>query len=99
MIPGPLLQHPRPLPDRQPGPWSLLDKPLKDTLGLGKAVPGEQQFFDAKPIPAPLLDLVEVAPVCEAGSSVSSWDQGSGISSDCELSGSTLHAEEWDIGD
>ena len=59
----PLLQHSRPLSDCQPCPWSLLDKPLKDTLGLGKAVPGEQQFFDALSIPASPLDLEEVAPV------------------------------------
>jgi len=60
---GPLLQHPCPLPDRQPRPWSLLDKPLEDTLGLSEAVSSKQRFFDALPIPAPLLDLVEAAPI------------------------------------
>jgi hypothetical protein len=32
-------------------------------LGLGEAVPCEQQFFDTLPIAAPLLDFVEVGPV------------------------------------
>src|SRR5262249_52423835 len=61
------LQHSTSLPNRQPRPWSLLDKPLEDTLGLGEAVASKQQFFNALPIPAPLLNFVEVAPVGEAG--------------------------------
>ena len=36
---------------------------LEDTLGLGEAVSCEQLFFNARPIPAPLLNLVEVASV------------------------------------
>jgi hypothetical protein len=42
---------------------SLGDEMFKDTLGLGEAVPGEQQFLHPLPIPAPLLNLIEVAPV------------------------------------
>jgi hypothetical protein len=41
----------------------LADEPLEDTLSLGEAVPSEQQFLHTLPIPAPLLDLVVVAPV------------------------------------
>ena len=44
-------------------PWPLGDEPLEDTLGFGEAVSSEQQFLNPLPIPAPLLDLVEVAPV------------------------------------
>ena len=36
---------------------------LEDALRFGWAVPREQLFFDALPIPAPLLNLVECAPV------------------------------------
>jgi hypothetical protein len=63
----PLLQHPTSLPDRQPRPWPLGDEPLEDTLGLGETVSSEQQFLNSLPIPVPLLDLVEVATIGEAG--------------------------------
>jgi hypothetical protein len=64
---GPLLQHSRALPDRQPRLWSFPNKPFKNALSFGEAISGEQQFGDALPIPAPFLDLVEVASVGEAG--------------------------------
>jgi hypothetical protein len=55
---------PGPLPDRQPRPRSgPLDEALEDMLGLTEAIPSEQQFLNALPIPAPLLHFVEVAPV------------------------------------
>ena len=59
----PLPQHPRSLPDRQPRPQSLRDEPLKDATRLVQAVASEEHFLDPLPIPAPLLNLVEVAPV------------------------------------
>ena len=59
----PLLQHPRSLPDRQPRPRPPLNETLKDTLGLGEAVPSEQQFLDPLTVFAPLLNLVEASPV------------------------------------
>jgi len=63
LCPRPLPQHPGPLPDRQPRPWPLVDETLKDKLSLTEAAPSEQQFLNPPPIPAPLLDLVEVAAV------------------------------------
>jgi hypothetical protein len=59
----PLLQNPSSLPDRQPRPRSPSDEALEDTLSLSEAVPRKQQLGDPLPIPAPLLDLLEVAPV------------------------------------
>jgi SOS response associated peptidase (SRAP) len=59
----PLLQHPSSLADRQPHPWSLLDEALKHPQSLGETVSSEQHFLNVLPIPAPLLDLVEVASV------------------------------------
>jgi hypothetical protein len=73
----PLLQHTTSLPDRQPRPWSLLDETVKDTLSFSEAVSREQQFFDTLPIPARLLDLVEVAPVGVAG--IVGFFGGSGV--------------------
>jgi hypothetical protein len=58
----PLLQRATSLPDRQPHPWSLLDEVLEDALCLSEAIPSEHHFLNPLPIPAPLLDLVQVAP-------------------------------------
>jgi hypothetical protein len=63
MMEATLPQQPRPLPDRQPRPRSPLDKALKQPLRLSETVSSEQHILNALPIPAPLLDLVEVAPV------------------------------------
>jgi hypothetical protein len=51
------------LADRKPHPWSPYGEALKDKLGLGETVSSKQHFLNALPVPAPLLDLVEVAPV------------------------------------
>src|SRR5262249_7755502 len=59
----PLLQNPNSLPDRQPRPRSPSDEALEDTLRVSRAVPRKQQLGDPLPIPAPLLNLIEVAPV------------------------------------
>jgi hypothetical protein len=63
----PLLQHSTSLPDRQPRPGSPSGEPIKDAPSFIEAVPSEQHLLNPLPIPAPLLDLVEVATAGEAG--------------------------------
>jgi hypothetical protein len=50
----PLLQHPRPLPDRQPRSWPPSHEPIKDPPSFVEAAPSKQQFLDALSVPAPV---------------------------------------------
>jgi len=58
-----LIEHACPLPDRQLGARPVLDRPLKDAARLVEVVARIQHQLDPQPVPAPLLDLVEVAAV------------------------------------
>ena len=63
LLPGPLIQHARPLSDGQPDTRPMLGHAVEDAAGLVQAAAGEQQLGDLLPVARPLLDLVEVAPV------------------------------------
>jgi hypothetical protein len=51
--PGPLLQHPAPLPDHQPRPRSPLAVGREQRAGLFEAVAGEQQPLDVPTVLGP----------------------------------------------
>ena len=59
MDPRVLLEHAGPLPDPRP----VLGHAVEDATGLIEATAGEHQLGDTLAVFAPLLDLVEVAPV------------------------------------
>jgi hypothetical protein len=63
--PRPLLQYPRALSDRQPDVRPMLDSAGEDFAGPTETVTGIEQAIDLRPIPRPLLDLVEIAVVRE----------------------------------
>jgi len=65
--PGPLLQHPAPLPDHQPRPRSPLAVGREQRAGLFEAVAGEQQPLDVRTVLGPQLHLEEVPPVSNQG--------------------------------
>jgi hypothetical protein len=43
IVPGPLIQHARPLPDGQSDTWAVLGHAVEDTAGLVQAAAGEQR--------------------------------------------------------
>ena len=59
----PLVHHPHALADRQPDAWPVLRGPLEDAARFVEVVAGVEQQLDPLPVPAPLLDLIEVAAV------------------------------------
>jgi hypothetical protein len=62
--PRPLLQYPRALSDRQPDARPVPDGTSEDFAGPVEAVAGIEAV-ELRPIPRPLLDLVEIAIVRE----------------------------------
>jgi hypothetical protein len=53
----------RPLPDRQPDARSVLGSALEDEARLVEVVASVEHQLNPQPVPAPLLDFVEVAAV------------------------------------
>ena len=61
----PLLQHARPLPDRQPDPRPTFDFFREQLTSLVEIVAGVKQAVDLRAILGPLLDLVVITIVRE----------------------------------
>jgi hypothetical protein len=59
----PLLQHARPLPDRQPDPRPMLDGLSEQLTSLVEIVAGIEQALNLRAVLGPLFELVEIAVV------------------------------------
>jgi hypothetical protein len=62
-MPRPLVQYPHPLADGQSDMPPMLGRSLEDAARLIEIATGVQHELDPQPVPAPLLNLVEVAAV------------------------------------